>query len=555
MTKPIPRALAILERIKDSYGGADTLRKRALLRALERARLHTAGQVQRLHEALCFLRAYPDDARVAGQVERMLARFAHRADLKAHHDALASSGIAGTTIRYRFFWPTARWLAQRWPGEFRLDRNDGEAQDNIAAALPLLVTPAEAAWLRERDPAGYDALDALRGRTADVVFLVRAIEALPGDSFTREALFDRLDPSCELHPGRDTPSRTRERYAAAPAFFRSAPLRRRRPDLRAEMNRPPRAVRALPPRAGARLVELARGAMITRQRDLDAFAYGDPRDVRIADDGDGLAFVLVGMLPERRTILPAVYGILSLQNGVPIGYAQVDVIAGCAAFSFNTFPTFRGGETAHTFARLLAAIRFVFDVTALSIEPYQLGQDNDEGIATGAWWFYYKLGFRPRAAPPRRIARAELGRIKVNPNHRSSPATLRKLAEGHLFFDLDPAHPRGLPSVAALGERVAAQLARYPAADRAGALNEASRTLMFLVGLRSLRGFTPNERLAWRCWSPFMLALPGLPRWSAADRRAVARIVRAKGGRRESDFATLFAAHPRLARALFALPK
>src|SRR3989304_4501001 len=98
---------------------------------------------------------------------------------------------------------------------------------------------------------------------------------------------------------------------------------------------------------------------------------------------------------------------------MPNGYAQVDVIAGCAGFSFNTFPTFRGGETAHTFARLLAAIRFVFDVTALSIEPYQLGQDNDEGIATGAWWFYYKLGFRPRAAPPRRIARPELGRIKV----------------------------------------------------------------------------------------------------------------------------------------------
>jgi hypothetical protein len=76
---------------------------------------------------------------------------------------------------------------------------------------------------------------------------------------------------------------------------------------------------------------------------------------------------------------------------------------------------------------------------------------------------------------------------------------------------------------------------------------------MRLAGLQSLRGFTPNERLAWRRWSPFVLALPGLQRWSAADRRAAARVVRAKGGRRESDFAALFAAHPRLARALFAL--
>ncbi len=548
-----PRALANLERIKDNFGGASSARKLALLRALDRARLHTAGQVQRLHEALCFLRAYPDDARVAAQVERMLLRFARRADLQTQRDALADSGIAGTDIHYCFFWPTARWLAQRWPGKFRLDRNDAEAEDNIANALPLLVTPAEQAWLREQEPAGYAALDVLRGRATDATFLVRAIAALPGDSFTHESLFDRLDPSCELLPGRDTPSRSRDRCDFAPAVFHSTPLRRQRPDLRVELNRPPQSMRVLPVRTGKDLIELARGAMITRQRDLDAFAYGDPRDVRLVDDGHGLAFVLVGMLPERRTLLPAVYGVLTLQNGVPIGYSQVDVIAGCAAISFNTFPTFRGGETAYSFARLLAAVRHIFNATSFSIEPYQLGQDNDEGIETGAWWFYYKLGFRPRAAAPRRIARMELARIKANPRHRSSPATLHKLADSHLFFELDPARPRGLPPLAALGARVAAQLAATPAADRTGALDAASRTLMRLTGLRSLRGFTASERQAWRRWSPFVLALPGLSRWNAADRRALAHLLRAKGGRRESDFAALFAAHPRLARVLFAL--
>lgn len=547
------RALAQLERIKDQFGGANPAHKLALLRALDRARLGTAGQVERLHEVLCFLHAYPDNARVAGQVERMLARFARRADLVEHRDALADSGLAGTAIHYGFFWPTARWLAQRWPGEFRLDRRDGEAGDNIAGALPMLVTPAESQWLREQEPAGYDALDALRGRATDATFLVQAIDALPGNSFTREALFDRLDPSCVLHPARDTPSRTRAHYAAAPAIFRHAPLRRGRPDLRAEIQRPPRAVRALSPHEGLGLVELARGAMITRQRDLDAFAYGDPRDVRIVDDGNGLAFAMVGVLPERRILLPAIYGMLTLQNGVPIGYSQVDVLAGTAAISFNTFPTFRGGEAAYTFARLLAATRNILGATSFSIEPYQLGRDNDEGIETGAWWFYYKLGFRPHAPAARRIARTELARMKANPRHRSSATTLRKLADWHLFFDLDPAHPRGLLPIAAIGERVAAQLARHPAADRDIALNDAGNTLMHLCGLRSLRGFSANERLAWRRWSPFLLALPGLEGFSAAELRAVARVLRAKGGRRESEFAALFAAHPRLVKTLLSL--
>ena len=545
------RALANLERIKDDYRAGAAARKLALLREFDRARLRTAGQVERLHEALCFLRAYPDDARVATRVERMLRGFARRTDLQRHREALADSGIAGTTIRYRFFWPTACWLAHRWPAQFRLDRNDGAAGDNIAGALPHLVTPPEAQWLRGREPDGYDALDSLRGRAIDATWLVRGIESMPGDTFTRESFYDGLDPSCELVPGRDTPTRTLGRHVAAPAAFRTAPLRRARPELREEIRRAPQAVRALGPGEGARIVALARGAMITRQRDLDAFAYGDARDVRIVDDGHGLAFALVGVVPRRRTLLAAIYGALTLQNGVPIGYSQLDVIAGTAAVSFNTFPTFRGGEAAYAFARLLALARHLFGATSYSIEPYQLGEGNKEGIESGSWWFYYKMGFRPRAAPARRIARRELARIQANPRYRSSAATLRKLSAWHVFFDFDPTQPRGLPPVATVGEHAAGLVARRRAEDRNAGLDEASRELMRLTGLRSFQGFTRDERVAWRRWSPFMLALPGRSRWSAAQQRALARVVRAKGGRRESDFARLFDAHPRLTRALF----
>jgi hypothetical protein len=546
------RALATLERIKDDYRAGSAARKRALLAELARTRLRTAGQVARLHEALCFLRAYPDDARVAAQVERMLRGFARRADLRRHRARLADSGIAGTTIRYRFFWPTARWLALRWPAQLRLDRNDVAAGDNIAGALPQLLTPPEAEWLRAREPEGYDALDALRGRATDAAWLVRGVEAMPGDTFTREAFYDGLDPSCELVPGRDTPTRTLDRHAPAPAVFRAAPLRHARPDLRAEIRRPPRAVRSVGVEEGARLVALARGAMVTRSRDLDAFAYGDARDVRIVDDGGGLAFALVGVCPERRTLLAAVYGALTLQNGVPVGYSQLDVIAGTAAVSFNTFPTFRGGEAAYAFARLLAVARHVLGATSYSIEPYQLGEGNKEGIESGAWWFYYKLGFRPRAAEPRGLARRELARMRSNPRHRSSPATLRRLAGWHVFFDLDPSRPRGLPPVAAHGARAAACLARLGAADRDAALDAATGALVRLTGVRTMTGFTRDERAAWRRWSPLVLALPGVTRWPAADRRSLARVVRAKGGRRESDFAALVDAHPRLVRALFA---
>src|SRR5262245_9375651 len=95
--RPLAR-LAELERIKATYGGGAPAAKRACLADRERAPLPRARDVLALHEILCWLRAYPDDARTLEQVERMLARFARRRDLRRHRRALADSGIAGTEI-------------------------------------------------------------------------------------------------------------------------------------------------------------------------------------------------------------------------------------------------------------------------------------------------------------------------------------------------------------------------------------------------------------------------------------------------------------------------
>jgi hypothetical protein len=48
-----------------------------------------------------------------------------------------------------------------------------------------------------------------------------------------------------------------------------------------------------------------------------------------------------------------------------------------------------------------------------------------------------------------------------------------------------------------------------------------------------------------------VFVLPGVWRWSPADRRALAHVIRAKGGRGESEFIARFAAHPKLQQALF----
>jgi hypothetical protein len=542
--------LAALERCRLDFGAAAADAKLALLKQLSRTRLSRAASVRRLHEALCFIRAYPDNAVVLAQVQAMLAGFAARADLREHRVALADSGIAGTPIHYRFFAGQAQWLAQRWPDRLRLDRSDTDAEARIAHALPSLLTRAEAQALIELKLPGYAALDRLRGGgETDAVFLLRRIAAMAGNGFTREVFSDSVDASFVLAPGPDTPSRTTAHFAAAPLAFRREAPAHTRPDLRAEMARAPRSVRRLSVPAGQAVIELARAAMVTRARSLEAFSFADPRDAWLVDDGDGLAFALVGVIPERRHPVASIYGGLTLRNGVPINYSQADIVGRSAALSFNTFDTFRGAEAAFTFARWLAALHHLFGSTSCTVEPYQLGQDNDEALESGAWWFYAKLGFRPRDAATASLARSEQARLQRRPGQRSPPATLRRLAAQHLFFELDPAQPRPLPPLAALGLRSGAALSARAGADRERAVEQASAELLRHCGLASLRGFSADQREAWRRFAP-ILTLLDLGAWRDEERRALVDLIRVKGGRSEREYVARYIAHPRLDAAL-----
>lgn len=544
-------ALARLERQRFHFGNAQAqAAKLDALRALARADLRSARAVRQLHELLCWMRAYPDGAPLLAEVERQLAQFHRRADLRRHREALATSGIAGTATHFRFFHAQALWLARRWPRQLVIDRRHDEPEARLARALPLLVSHSEMQSLIEAKLDGFAALDRVRDpHSTDAAFLLERIAAMPGDGFTREAFGDAIDLGFTLQAGEDTPTRTTAFFATAPRATSCSGPRRERPDLRTELARAPRHIRRLSKADGEAAVDLARAAMVLRERSLEAFSYADAGDAWLLDDGEGLAFVFIGVVPERRQTLAAMCGGLTLRHGVPIGYLQADIVGAAAALSFNTFETFRGGEAAYTFARWLAALRAFWGTTSFSIEPYQLGQHNDEALDSGAWWFYAKLGFAPRDATVRALAERERARLARRPGERSSRATLQRLAATHLCFDLDPARPEPLPPQVALGWKVAALLGERAGADREAALERCSIETIRLLGLTSLRGFKATERQAWQRWAP-LVALLDLSRWSADERQSLAALIRAKGGRDERAHVRAVQAHIRLRHAL-----
>jgi len=552
--RAIVSALRELEELKSSFEAPATERKLERLAQLADAKFASADDLVRWHDVLCYLRAIPDDARVLERVEALLARFHERVELRRFSGDLVNSGLAGADIAYRFFSSTARRLAALFPGALRVDWAEFERRDVLEDRLQLLATYSETPGLDELDWPMERWVQRLAGpNVTDAEFLIARSEFLGRDEAQRDSWYDELSLPLVLEGGPATPARTREKLAGRPVHFQSQPLRRERPDLARELRRAPKRIVELDERDGARVVELARDAMTSRLRDLDAFIHGDPRDVRLVDCGEGLEFACIGVRPERRLMFESVYAFLTLKNGVPIGYVLVSALNRSSEIAYNVFDTWRGGEAGHIYGRVLATVRALFGADTFTIYPYQLGGDgNDEGLASGAWWFYAKLGFRARDPQAAALAEQEFARVRADREHRTSIATLKKLAAHNVFWSAG--RPRddiiGVLDLSAVGVAVADYLAQRFGAERERGLRVCADEAARLLSAANWKTWSSAEQMWWSRWAPFVLALQGVGAWSKPERAALVDVIRAKGGRCEAEFVRLFDAHKKLRAAL-----
>ncbi len=545
--------LGELERGRLDFGGLAAERKLELLRALEKCRFKRSSQVLRLHNALCFIRAYPDDEQVLATVERMLETFRDRSDLRRFRRALSDSGIAGTTTHFAFFPATAAWLARRWGAYLTIEWHEFERREKLEELLPRLALFGETMALDEFDLGARGWIERLKGSDeTDAEFVLRRLEQLKTDGIDAETVLDDLVIPFRLASGQDTPSRTTERHRGAPITFQTGPLRRSRPSIKKELALPPLSVRILSPREGGGLIDLARATMVTRARDLDAFAHGNRNDVRLIDCGAGLQVTLIGVNPKQRFLLETLYGFLLLKNGVPVGYGTYLALFNSAEIAFTIFDTFRTAEAAWMYGRVLKIAYDVLGCDVFTVDPYQIGRDNDDAIRSGAWWFYQKLGFRPRSTECLQLMRQEERRIKATRTHRSSATTLKKLASDNLYLysNVRRNDVIGMLPLANVGLRITDYVAERFGFDRRAAEKTCAAEAARLLGAQVTRRTPTGERLAWKRWGPLVLILPGIERWPKADRRALAAVIRSKGDPRESEYLLRFDRHHRLRRAI-----
>jgi hypothetical protein len=568
--------LAQLEAARNRFepGAASDIIK--LLSQLGKVELDDPHQLLNLHEALLFLRAFPQSASLVPYVEHLLDTFHQRIErLRAGHadmsvfDDFDTSGIAGTTMQDVLSFDVSQWLVRRIPrnveiawddywDDYQGERNRGNTWPRF---IPLLEEDADV----EADTPWRRWLDVARGRQNALPWLLKCFAQLPLPARQQAELYDSLRLPIRWRLENLKFSRTRNWRRPRRFFFHDAPLMQRREvSLARELSEAAPKIEKLSAAAGEAVINSLREFEAVRYRDLYGATLGDPRTVVRADLGRGAVIHLWGLPANRRLPLRAYVAGYTLKNGVAINYFEAIGLCEWLEVGFNTFYTYRHGETAWIYAQTLRCLRAATGVQCFSIYPYQIGQDNDEALDSGAFWFYRKLGFRPGRADLQKLCEREEQKIAADVKYRTPRRTLKRLAEAHMFYEMyepnipgrkgreNSSGPWDTFSVRKLGLLINRRMARNFDGDggriRQASVKKVSRTL----GV-NLSRWNPIEQQAFENWALVLSLFPGLQRWSVQEKRDLVKIIRAKSALDEMSYLRLTQRHPLLRQELLRL--
>ena len=183
------------------------------------------------------------------------------------------------------------------------------------------------------------------------------------------------------------------------------------------------------------LTSSAKGILCSLYRETDPVTYAAINETEYFEMARGVSIALFFMKPSFRLPLECYVGYVAFRNNIPIAYGGGWIFQKRSRFGINILPAFRGGESAFIFSQLIKLYHHHLGVNYFNIEPYQIGQKNPDGIKSGAFWFYYRMGFRPSQNDLGKIAEEEFVKIKSDKLYRTEKKILLKLSDSELMID------------------------------------------------------------------------------------------------------------------------
>ncbi|MGA2357508.1 MAG: hypothetical protein ABSF66_00795 [Terriglobales bacterium] len=574
--------LTQLEASRYRFGRNESARVVKLLTRLDAKRFPDSASLIRFHEALLFLRAFPQGPAVVRATERILNSFHKKVEALCKAGAnmddfepIEVSGIAATEMEDTLSFDVANWLIKRMPGKVEIAWENYEPGRELGTTGPRFMPLLEDDSYVEADTTWRRWLETASGKKkSDPAWLIQRFADLPLPPMQKAELYESLRVPLHWNLANSTISRTRNWKPVPSVYYHAEPLlSRSQVSLARELARRPPQLTKLSRKQGEQIMDMIREVMLVRYRELYGTTLGDPRSVVRAnvradlgthEAGRGVSIYLWNLPPDRRLPLRAYVAGLTLKNGVPVNYVEAIGLSEWMEVGFNTFYTFRGGEAGWIYAQVLRCLCHLMGTTCISVYPYQLGHDNEEAIESGAFWFYRKLGFRPGRPELQELVEREERSIAANPAYRTPARTLRRLAAGHVFYELPGSEVGAWDcfSTRNIGLRVNRRMARDFRGDAAVMREHSRRALERILAVKiggprsggvSTSSWTPLEKESFENFALVLADAPELRALTREEKEDLVRVIRAKAKPDEMLYLHLTQRHWRLRRAVLTL--
>lgn len=432
--------------IQQRFDAGSATQKVNLLRKLS-AELLNARSLIRYHHCLLFLAAFPQSQVMHSLVQKEMMRVAGMAEgifngrSKKEMDRLTNSGIAGTALHVSFSFDLVKRLTEKYPSHVSIFSCDADPE-TIKSVFLSGLHPMEADRFREETFTLQRLIRLLKPRTGitDLQWLVQFIDHIPVTHEIRSHIYDslRLFITIQLHDM--VPSLTTARSLARSTFFFKKELVKKF-DPASVLTGKGAVQYKLSSAQKEHIIETARMTLCSLLRETDPVTHAFAGEVALFDMGRGIDVALYPMNHEKKLMLESYIGYMAFRNRIPVAYGGGWIYLHRSKFGLNIFPAQRGGESLYLFAQVLRIYHLHYRVKKFIVEPYQIGKNNTEGLKSGAYWFYYRLGFRSVKPHLREMASSDFRKIESDRLYRSPMALMKKLAGANMELDLSQGKP------------------------------------------------------------------------------------------------------------------
>lgn len=407
---------------RNKYGPKIKAQKKNLLHQLQAQPPAGLNNIKTYYDCLLFLLAYPDDKNIydlAATALRSLELGINNSDKLQLW--LYNSGVTGSKVCAAFGFEIVKWLRLKYNENVSLDSIEAE-DSRILYILSVAMPKVESEILQDANATWKDWFKKSANNQDDLLDTLTAVfEQTDVRPEVKDELWNdlginvvvNLDAHCALPENLFEP------------FYHNSLIKKI--SYADGIDAHPVEVK-LSPADAANIIECGRMILVRHIREIDPVTFTDINLVSYYHLSRGISIALMGMIPDRRHPIDSYMGYVVFKNGLPVAYAGSWVLFDSARIGLNIFPAYRGGESQYIFKQILHLHQKVYRLKRFSVDPYQIGKENSDGIKSGAFWVYYHMGFRPIISEQKQIAEAEAVKIQSQKGYRSPSSVLKKLA-------------------------------------------------------------------------------------------------------------------------------